>query len=317
MTMRLKSRLSLLGIAKRWRGYPSKFQTTHFVLAIATAAASTSTYASNIKVMDDADRTVSLQQPAQRIVSLAPHITELLFAIGAGPQIVGTTHYSDYPAAANQIPRIGGYDKVNLEKIVTLQPDLIVAWQSGNNARTNQRLEQMGYAVYYSEPETLTDIAKAMANLGKLVGNPSKGEAARDDFLQRYNGLKAQHHQQRPLKIYYEVWQNPRYTLGGSHFTREIFMLCGATNIFADVQEKAPIVSLEAIISRNPDVILTGQRHGDENLQALRNHWQQWPQIAAVKQAQIYYVDADIFTRSSPRAIEAAEALCALLGDIR
>lgn len=270
-----------------------------------------------ITVTDDAGRQVTLQKPANRIVSLAPHITEVLFAIGAGNKVVGTTHYSDYPEAALKVPRIGGYDKVNLEKVVTLKPDLIIAWQSGNNARTNQRLEQMGYPVYYSEPESLKDIAANMATLGKLSGLEQQGLEKQQAFLARYEQLKQLNSNKEELKIYYEVWQNPRYTLGGSHFSREIFNLCGARNLFEDVAEKAPIVSLEAIITRNPDVILTGDRHGEENLQALRNHWLQWPQITAVKKSQIYYVDADIFTRSSPRALDAAAHLCELLGAIR
>ena len=270
-----------------------------------------------IKVTDDANRTVTLEKPADRVVSLAPHITEVLFAIGAGDKVVGTTHYSDFPEAALKVPRIGGYDKVNLEKVVTLKPDLIIAWQSGNNARTNQRLEQMGYPVYYSEPESLQDIAGNMVTLGKLTGLAQQGLKTQQAFLDRYNQLKQQNSKKEELKIYYEVWQNPRYTLGGSHFSREIFNLCSARNIFEDVKEKAPIVSLEAIIARNPDVILTGDRHGDENLQALRNHWLQWPQITAVKTSRIHYVDADIFTRSSPRALNAAEHLCELLAEVR
>lgn len=274
-------------------------------------------FASSYSAVDDLGNNITLEKPAQRIVSLAPHITEVLFYIGAGNKIVGTVHYSDYPKEALKIPRIGGYDKVNLEQIMTLQPDLIVAWQSGNDSRINTRLEELGFKVYYSEPTTLKDIANSMVRLATLVGTKEIGEEKKAQFLSRYKQLKMANQSKQPLKIYYEVWRNPRYTLGGTHFSKEIFNLCSGENIFADLNEKAPIVSLEAIISRNPDVILTGDRHGEETLTEFRNHWQQWPQIKAVKKKQIYYVDADIFTRSSPRALNAAEHLCNLLEKIR
>lgn len=289
----------------------------HLALIIWAAFLSAPSLGQSITATDDTGRVIQIPEPAQRIVSLAPHNTEILFAIGAGPLIKGTVHYSDYPKAALDIPRIGGYDKVNLEKIITLQPDLIVAWQSGNDARANKRLEQLGFPIYYSEPEQLKDIARNMTELGKLTGNSEQGVQAEQRFMNRYEALKTANRNAKTIRIYYEVWHNPRYTLGGTHFTREIFNLCGAENIFSDVEEKAPIVSLEAIISRNPQVILTGDRHGDADLTKLRKQWLQWPNIAAVKNAHIYFVDADIYTRSSPRAIDAAEHLCNLLSDIR
>lgn len=274
-------------------------------------------FAAGVEVKDDLHRTVKLSQPAQRIISLAPHNTEILFAVGAGSKVVGVVQYSDYPEAAATIPRIGGYDKINLEKVMTLKPDLIVAWHSGNDARAIQRLEKLGFPVYYSEPRSLMDIAENMTKLATLSGLAQQGKSLEEAFVERLQTLKSKNQNQLPLTIYYEVWQNPRYTLGGSHFTREIFNTCGAVNIFADVSEKAPIVSLEAIITRNPDVILTGDRHGEQTLSQLRNQWNKWPQINAVKQQNIYYVNADIYTRSSPRALDAAEHLCGLLSKVR
>ncbi|MCG8670754.1 MAG: cobalamin-binding protein [Pseudomonadales bacterium] len=270
-----------------------------------------------VSINDDLGNQVTLKQPAKRIVSLAPHNTEILFSIGAGHKVVGTVHYSDYPKAALDIPRIGGYDKINIEQIITLQPDLIVAWRTGNDSRANKRLQDLGYPVYYSEPSSFQDIANSMEKLAVLTGTAEQGKKRKQIFLEKYHELKTSSASKQTIKIYYEVWQNPRYTLGGSHFSAELFTVCGGENIFADVKEKAPIVSLEAILTRNPDVILTGDRHGKETLAQLRGNWKKWPQIKAVKNQQIHYVNADIFTRSSPRAIDAAVALCELLDGVR
>ncbi|MCG8315803.1 MAG: cobalamin-binding protein [Pseudomonadales bacterium] len=273
--------------------------------------------ASHIAVTDSFGREIKLASPANKIISLAPHNTETLFYIGAGNRIVGTVHYSDYPEEALKIPRIGGYDKLNLEKIITLKPDLVVAWKSGNDSRGIKRIEQFGIPIFYSDDHSIQGIAETMAALGKLTGLNAQSLALKNEFLSRYQTFIAANKNKVPIKIYYEVWQSPRYTLGGTHFSAEIFKVCGGKSLFEDVMEKAPIVSLEAIIARNPQIILVGDRHGEQSLKELRNRWQQWPQIDAVKNQHIYYVDADIYTRSSPRALDAIEHLCATLDKVR
>lgn len=287
------------------------------LLTIWVAIMATQSFAKSISVKDDLGNLITLIKAPEKIVSLAPHNTEILFAVGAGKKIVGTVSYSDYPKEALEIPRIGGYDKINLEQVIAMQPDLIVAWFTGNDSRVNKRLQELGFPVYYSEPSTLIDIANSMAKLGTLTGYPEEGARKKDQFLERYKYLKNQNSKKEKLKIYYEVWQNPRYTLGGSHFSQELFTICGGTNIFSDVKEKAPIVSLEAILTRNPDVILRGDQHGEQSLEQLKNEWKKWPGINAVKNNQIHYVDAAEFTRSSPRAIEAADDLCKILDEAR
>ena len=271
----------------------------------------------SVSAVDSLGRTITLETPAEKVISLAPHNTEILFYIGAGKKIVGTVHYSDYPEAALKIPRIGGYDKINLEQIITLKPDLVVAWKSGNDTRSVKRIEQLGFPVFYSDDHNIKGIAATMESLGKLTGLATQSLKLKKEFLNRYQALQDLNKNKAPIKIYYEVWQSPRYTLGGTHFSAEIFKICGGQSLFDDVAEKAPIVSLEAIITRNPQVILTGDRHGEQSLLELRGQWQQWPQIDAVKNQHIYYVDADIYTRSSPRALDAAEDLCSILDRVR
>lgn len=270
-----------------------------------------------ITLQDDAGNTVVLVQPAQRIVSLAPHITEVLFSAGAGDRIVGTVSYSDYPDAAKSIPLVGSYNQVNFEQILALRPDIIIAWESGNNSDTLEKLATLNLPVYLSEPKDLQTIGRNIRQFGILAGTEQAANAAADSFEQQRQALQQANAGKPVVTLFYQVWEEPLYTLGGGHFSRDMYELCGGRNIFADLDHPSPVVTLEAIVTRNPQVMLTGNHHGKRKIEEWKAKWARWQSIDAVKNDQLYLVDQDIYTRSSPRAILGAAHLCELLDRAR
>lgn len=276
-----------------------------------------STLAPAITLEDDAGNTVVLAQPAQRIVSLAPHVTEVLFSAGAGDRIVGTVSYSDYPDAAKTIPLVGSYNQVNFEQILALRPDIIIAWESGNNSDTLEKLATLNLPVYLSEPKDLQTIGRNIRQFGILAGTETAANAAADAFEQQRQTLQQANAGKPVVTLFYQVWEEPLYTLGGGHFSRDMYELCGGRNIFADLEHPSPVVTLEAIVTRNPQVMLTGNHHGKRKIEEWKAKWARWQSIDAVKNDQLYLVDQDIYTRSSPRAILGAAHLCELLDRAR
>ncbi len=270
-----------------------------------------------ITLQDDAGNTVTLAKPAARIVSLAPHITEALFSAGAGAQVVGTVSYSDFPAAAKQIPLVGSYNQVNFEQILALRPDIIIAWQSGNNSETLEKLPTLNLPVYLSEPKDLPTIARNIRQMGILAGTESVANAAADAFEAKRAALELANADKPPITLFYQVWEEPLYTLGGGHFSRDMFALCGGHNIFADLEDPSPVITVEAVVTRNPQVMLSGGHHGKRSFDDWHAKWAHWTSIAAIRNNQMYLVDQDIYTRSSPRAIQGAEDLCRILDQAR
>lgn len=275
------------------------------------------TVASAIELIDDGGRHVQLPAPAQRIISLAPHITEVLFAAGAGDRIIGTVSYSDYPEAAKQIPLVGSYNQVNFERILAMKPDLIIGWYSGNSAETVEKLQLLNVPVYMSEPKTMASIARNIRQFGVLTGNEETANAAADKFDARRAALEKANSAKAPIRVFYQVWEDPLYTLGGGHFISDLYSLCGGVNVFGDIAEPSPIVSVEAIVIRDPQVMLTGGHHGKRSIKDWKQKWQKWNSIAAVKNDELYFVDQDMYTRSSPRTVDAAEHLCGILEKAR
>lgn len=280
-----------------------------FLLLTATMAfASTS-------VVDDDSNTINLNKAAQRVVSLAPHATELLFAIQAGDKLVGTVEYSDYPTAAQDIRRIGSYNALDLEAILALQPDLIIGWRTGNNPVQIEKLRALGLPVFVSEPRRIDDIPATARRLAKLTGT---GEQAKDfiqQFEQQYLSLIQRYRSRRPVKLFYEVWQQPLITINGEHLISDLIRLCGAINVFADVTALAPTVSVESVIKAAPDIIITGSYPvaQDEWL----DNWQRWPQIPAVRHNQLYFINPDLIQRQGPRILQGAEQLCEFVDKAR
>ena len=283
--------------ALRWLG----------LLALCWAAA----VDSGPRVVDDQGTTVTLPAPALRIVSLAPHLTEMLFAVGAGDRVVGTVEYSDYPPQAKKIPRVGGSHgavALDMERIVTLQPDLVVAWSSGNTAQAVERLRRLGLTVYSSEPRRLDAVAANMERLAVLTGTADHGAVVARGFRDEVAALRRRYAGLAPVRVFYQIWHQPLMTLNGDHLIGEIIALCGGVNIFADLPVLAPQVDLEAVVAANPQVIVASGEAG-QRPQWL-DQWRRWPRLAAVQQQHIYTIHPDLIQRQGPRVIQGAEQMC-------
>lgn len=261
-----------------------------------------------VAVRDDTGASVRLPAPARRIVSLAPHATELLFAAGAGGRLVGAVEYSDYPEAAKRVPRVGGYSNPDLERIVALKPDLVLVWQSGNAAATVNRLQALGLTVYQSQPDRLEDIPASIEKLGRLAGSEAAARRAAADFRQRLATLRKQYSPRPAVAMFYQAWHQPLLTVGGSQIISDVIRLCGGTNIFADLAAKAPSVSVEAVLAADPEAIVASGMGRDTPIGL--DDWRKWTRMKAVARGNLFPIAADLMQRPTPRLLDGAEQLC-------
>lgn len=272
------------------------------VLALALAGAAQA----RVAVVDDEGRTVELAQPARRIVSLAPHLTEQLFAIGAGDLIVGTTDFADFPEAAKGLPRVARAHSVDLERVSAARPDLVLVWGSGFPPATVDAVRRLGVPTFVSEPARLVDIATSLERLGALTGrSPERAAAA---FNAKLAVLRDRYRGRREVRVFYQVWNDPLMTLGGRHVVSEGIALCGGRNVFADLAPIAPRVSTEAVLAADPEVIVTAEP-GARPSGALAM-WQRFERIAAVRRNLLVTLDADRINRHGPRIVDEIAVLC-------
>lgn len=258
-------------------------------------------------VIDDNQRTVTLTRPAQRIVSLAPSLTELLYAAGAGAQVVGVSEYSDFPPEARALPIVGRYDLLDMETIVALAPDLIVAWRSGNPRSAVQSLIDLGFNVYVAEPTTIASIADHIERFATLAGTQAAGLAAAEHFREALALLDNTYRNREPVRVFYQVWNEPLISVGGNELINDIIRLCGGSNIFEDLG-LAPKVSEEAVLLRDPAVIIASGM--DASRPAWLDDWRRWPQLQAVANGHLYFVAPDLVQRHSLRVLTGTEQTC-------
>jgi len=265
-----------------------------------------------IRLVDDAGQTLELARPPQRIISLTPHLTELLFAVGAGAQLVGVDSASDYPKAAQALPRVGDYSRINFERILALKPDLVIVWVGGNRAADIHGLNKMGLPVLHTQATRLDDVARLLRLIGRVSGHAGAGEAAARDYSARLDGLRVRDTQKPPVSVFYQVWDRPLMTVGSTHWISDALALCGARNVFADLRGLSPVVSREAVLSRAPELIVSGSDAPD-----MRRQWQRFASLPAVKNQAFVRVDADLLHRPTPRLVEGVAELCAAVAPYR
>ncbi|MCB5226877.1 cobalamin-binding protein [Alishewanella sp. 16-MA] len=240
----------------------------------------------------------------QRVISLAPHITELVYAVGAGEQLIAVSDYSDYPEAALALPRVNSFAALNIEAILALKPDLVLAWRSGNPAQDLERLQQFGIQVAYSDPVTLDDIALELKQLGALLGHAQLGQQQAAAFQQRLTTLrKAYAHKPRP-RVFYAMGVAPLTTVANSAWPAQLLRECASDNIFADAKGDYPQPLLEQLLVRQPTVIIQPQQA------ATAAFWQRYPNLPAVKNQAFVSLNADWVYRAGPRMLDAMQALC-------
>jgi len=268
-----------------------------------------------IVVTDDTGRAVKLPRAAQRIISLAPHLTELLFVAGAGGKMVAAVEYSNFPMAAQKLPRIGSYAAFDIERIAALKPDLVVAWGSGNPPGQVKQIERLGIPVFVSEPQRLEDIAPSLERLGMLAGTASTAREAARAFEAQRAALAARHAGKRTVGVFYEIWNQPLMTVGGDHLISAVLALCGGRNVFAALTQPAAAIGLEAVLRADPEVIVASGM-GEERPEWL-DAWRRWPQLTAVQRNNLFFVPPDLLQRHTPRILDGAERLCAALDTAR
>ncbi|WP_233267492.1 cobalamin-binding protein [Paraglaciecola sp. L3A3] len=252
---------------------------------------------------------LSNQQKQQlKIIALAPHIVESLYEIGAGEQIIGTSSHADYPEAAKDILRVGNYASLQLEKILQLKPDIILAWQTGNPMSDLARLEKYDFKIVYSKPLKLEDVASEMIMLGELTGRQEKAKQMATKYLNKLNQLTQEYADTPPVIVFNELWSRPLRTVAGQSWPQQQIDLCGGKNPFADVPEDYPAIGLEQVLVSEPQVILQPSQHGEESPDRIK--WQQWPHLPAAKNDFIFLLDADKVHRMTSRMLEEVEVMC-------
>jgi iron complex transport system substrate-binding protein len=265
-----------------------------------------------ISVIDDTGATVTVPRPVQRVISLAPHATELLFAAGGGARIVGTVAYSDYPSSARDIPHVGDNRALDLERIAALKPDLVVVWRHGNAQKQTDRLRALGIPLYFSEPHRLADIPRSIEVLGTLLDTRASAHDAAQQFRQQADALRHRYASRPPVTVFFQVWEQPLMTLNGQHVFTDMLALCGGRNVFAGEPLLVPTVSTEAVIAANPEVLLTasmGATQGNRPVDTLEP-WKRWTSLLAVQRGNLFTVNGDLINRPGPRLMEGAALLC-------
>ena len=268
-----------------------------------------------ITVLDFSGREVTLDQPAKRIVALAPHIVENLYSAGAGDKLVGVVSYSNFPDEAKNVPEVGTYNAFSLEQVLALQPDLVVMWGSGNGMQTLSTFEALGIPVYVSELRQLSDVPKSIRNLSQLAGTPAIGEAEASRIETELNALHRRYGEKRSLSVLYQIWNDPLQTVNGEHLISEIISLCGGYNIFGDARSLAPRVSIESVLLRDPDAIVASGM-GEARPEWL-DQWRAYPSLTAVADEALFFVNPDHLQRPSARIVLGAQSLCQQLDQIR
>lgn len=275
--------------------------------------------AAGVSVIDDHGLTVTLPAPARRVVSLAPHVTEMIFAAGGGDRLVGVVEYSDYPEAARKVRRIGDNKALDLEAIAALKPDLFIVWRHGNAQQQLEKLQSLNVPTYQSEPKRLTDIPHALVRLGVLMGTGDAARAEARRFEERLAALHRRYDGRPTVPTFYQVWARPLMTLNDAHMISDVIRLCGGTNVFGTLKPLVPTLSEEAVLQANPEFMFAaapGATASGRPLDGL-DGWRRFPRLLAVARGNLFSLNGDLINRPTPRILDGATALCEALEEAR
>ncbi|MGG7607773.1 cobalamin-binding protein [Massilia sp. BKSP1R2A-1] len=277
---------------------------TMYLAALLAALAAPAHGATTVR--DDGGNTVTLDKPAMRVISMSPHVTELLFAAGGGGRIVGAVNYSDYPEAAKSIPRIGSNREIDLERVIAMKPDLIVAWMHNASERQIEMVRKIGVPVFLSDPQTLEGIPDNVARLGQLMGTDTVANAAAGELRKQLAGLRSRYAGRPAVRTFYQVWDRPLYTLSGKHIITDALRLCGGENIFEKLTVVAPVVSLESVLKEDPEAIFgtAEKNYGGVSL------WKPYATLTATRNDNLFTIDGDLLNRAGPRMISGTAIMC-------
>lgn len=290
--------------SRRWFSTPAGCRALVLLAGLALSGQG----AAEPRVHDDRGKELVLAVPAQRIVTLAPSLAELTYAAGAGDKLVGVSAWSDYPEAARKLPQIGGYGKIDLERLLRLRPDLVIGWRSGNAPGDLERLERLGIPLYITEARHLADIPRQIEAIGQLAGTLAQARRAAAAFRGELGELERKYAGAHPVSVFYQIWHRPLITVNGSHLIDEVIRLCGGVNPYAGLSAATPTVSLESLLAADPAVIVAGDAVG---------YWRRYPQLAAVRDNRLFSINPDFLNRATPRMLQGARELCAALEKTR
>jgi iron complex transport system substrate-binding protein len=269
-----------------------------------------------LELTDDRGRHIRLSHFANRIVSLSPNITELVFSAGAGSKLVGASRYSDYPDQAKTIPEVGDASGLDFERILALKPDLVIAWRSGNNAADIGKLEKLGLTVFAAEAVRLDDIPRLLRVTGKLAGTSRQAESAAKGYEEELQQINHHYGGRHKIRVFQLIWDQPLMTVNANHMSSDIINLCGGINVFAVMPSLTQIVSQEDLLMANPDAIISSIPL-ELGLTALRSRSQRFSQMSAVRNNHIFFVHPDLINRQTVRTLVAAKTICAHLESVR
>ena len=252
-------------------------------------------------------------ESAQRIVSLAPNLTELVYTVGAGGQLVGVSAWSDYPREVLDLPVVGDAFTVDQEVLAMAKPDLLLVWESGTPTHVVDELREIGYNVVSIRTRELDDVAAALLQIGKLTGHVDKAAEVAAAYRGELQSLRDQYQSLPPIRVFYQVAARPLYTINSEHYISELISVCGGDNIFKDLSELAPTVDVEAVVDRDPEVMLASTDAGDDAFV----EWERWPGMAANRFGNWFLLPADEIGRATTRVIVAGNAMCTALQQAR
>jgi iron complex transport system substrate-binding protein len=261
-----------------------------------------------VKLTDSSGYTLVLTEPAKRVISLAPNLTELIYSVGAGDRLVAVSDYSDYPPAAKKLPRIGSAVSLDIERLVALKPDLVLTWKTGTPKATQDYLRQLKLPVFELEFQKIGDIARGVEILGQLTGHDARANAVSRAFQKRLDALRQQYEKRAPVSVFYQMWNQPLMTANSRHFISDMIRLCGGRNVFGNLHSLVSTVDIESVIGRSPEVIIAAT--GSRQRQQWLSQWSRWKAIPAVKNNKIFFISPDILSRPSTRILQGAATLC-------
>jgi iron complex transport system substrate-binding protein len=280
----------------------------------------------DVRVTDDAGHTLRLARPGKRIISLAPSVTEMIFEAGGGDKLVGTVDYSDYPPAARRIPRVGSNQKLDLERIASLRPDLILVWFHGHATREVEQLSTLGLPLFHVEPRRIEDVPGVLERIGQLLDTQGVADAAAKRFRARHADLLTRYAGRTPVAAFYQIAESPLLTINDKQIISDVIRLCGGRNVFGNEPALVPQVSTESVVSANPDVILTADI-GEKNVDGVRSvrapgdpafaMWRPFRAMRAVRTGQMWLIPANIISRQGPRILDGVEAVCRAFDEAR
>ncbi|MGR2737772.1 cobalamin-binding protein [Billgrantia sp. Q4P2] len=286
------------------------------LLALALLGLGTVTaHAEALCATDDRSREVCLEAPATRIAALSPGATELVYAAGAGEKVVAVVAYSDYPPEAKEVPSVGSHTRMDLEALVSLRPDLVIGWVTGNPPEQLETLEALGMPVFYIEPRDVESVSSAVERLALLADTREEGDRVATEYRDGMAALAERYADAEPVTVFYQVWDEPLMTVNDEHLIGKVLTLCGGVNAFGELSRLVPRIDDESVLAADPEAILAGGM-GEENRNWL-THWEQYPNLTAVERENLYFVPPSLIQRPTPRLLEGSRLFCEKLDHAR